>query len=110
MSYTIQKQTSQILVSIQDELTIAQVRGLWDELLAAVSDPLPVVVDARNARRIDLSIVQVLHAISKSLGKLTVQDCSAQVRDYLVRAGVSLDHWERRSSSDHPSLNGAGNG
>ena len=35
MSYTVQKLTSQILVSIQDELTIAQVRGLWDELLAA---------------------------------------------------------------------------
>jgi len=35
MSYKIEKQATQILLKIQDDLTIAEVKGMWEELLAA---------------------------------------------------------------------------
>ena len=93
MSYSIQRNPSWIQVTIQDELTVADVGGLRDELLRAAADPLPIIVDAKAAKRIDISIVQVLFSAQKSFGQLTIQECSAGVSNYLARAGVAIGRW-----------------
>jgi anti-anti-sigma regulatory factor len=110
MSYTIEKNPSEILVTIQEELTIADVKGLRDDLLAAVSDPRPVVVSAKDARRIDISVVQVLYAVQKAAGRMTIRDCSVGIRDYLEWAGIFIDRWAGRSSPGLMAVNGADNG
>ena len=110
MSYTIQKNESQILISIQDELTIAEVRGFRDALLVVASDPQPVVVSAKEVKRIDTSIMQVLHSLQNTSGKLCFGDCSTGVKDYLSRAGISIDGWANQRSPGDTLANGACNG
>jgi hypothetical protein len=109
MSYTIQKDTSQILLKIQDELTVADVKRFKEDLLEAVSDPLPIVVDAKEATRIDLSIVQVLHTLRGTAGKLTVQGCPDGIKSYLAWAGVPIDRWAAQPSHTNASVNGEHN-
>lgn len=110
MSYTIEKSEEQILVTIQHELTVAEVSGFRNALHAAAGDLLPVVVDAKDAKRIDISILQVLYAVRKLTGKLTMRDCSSGVRDYLARAGVTIDLWADSSSVNETLANGECNG
>jgi len=111
MSFEVGKDQVQVLVTLRDELTVADVRDLRNALLAAVAGPVPVAVDADAASRIDVSIVQVLCSVGKSTGRLTVPRCSAQVRDYLERAGVSIDGWAGAPAAAAGALtNGVCNG
>ena len=109
MSYAIQKDSSQVLLRISDELTVADVKPLRDEMLSACSEHLPIVVNARNAKRIDISVVQVLESVYKSLGKLTFQECAPAVAEYLAFAGVHVDRWSGTSLAVAPGMNGADN-
>ena len=110
MSYKIELNASNILVTLRDDLTVADAKELRDELLAAAPHAMPILLDAENARRIDASIVQVLYAAQKTLGKLTVQGCSSEIRNYLELAGVTIESWTHHASADETMMKGAGNG
>lgn len=110
MSYAIQSTSSEIVVSLRDELTIAHVAGLREELLAALRGALAVVVDAGEAKCLDMSIVQLLHSVRKTVGTLTLRACSTEVRDYLARSGISLDQLTGEPSGQDIPMKGECNG
>jgi anti-anti-sigma regulatory factor len=110
MNCTINRTSSRIVVAIEGELDIARVREFRETLLTVTDDRLPVVVDAKETKRIDMSFLQILHSAQKTLGKLTLVNCPAGVRDYLSRAGVSIDRWSQESSSKTTSVEGVKNG
>jgi len=110
MSYAIEKDATRMVLHIRDDLTVADVKGLRDDLLAACRDRLPVVVDAADAKRVDISIVQVLHSLQKSAGKMTFEKFSGPVADYLTFAGVYMDRWAGPAPDTQSLMNGAGNG
>ncbi len=107
MSYTITTNASQIRVTLNGELAVSEARNVREDLLAAVSNPLPIVIDATNAERIDVSIVQIFHAAAKLTGMLTFENSPPGVRDYLTRAGVCVDTWAGQAAGSESTLKGA---